>query len=268
MKTAFVRKNNVGASSATINWAEPSTQGLGFFAWFGNGGPAIDLVNGLGPTTVSGVSGIGFHKGIFNATSTSTNWQEWSGSWITSRFASKTQLTMMASFTQLTTTANIQGSLMSLCDANGAGYNILGNNGGTVGFWINGGSATSYTGVTTYPASFTHTLCFAGGADATRGLAFQNGAIRANVTAAAISTSANLSRIRVGQERGTSAGGAPNGGGFACIGELNFAAIWTRRLSVSELTQLANDPYKLVTMSTTSNSSLQQSLFRGWGIPV
>lgn len=259
-------KNDQGfVGPVTINWSNPSSHKLVFFPWF-NGGPPVDLVNGYRPTTVSGTIGIGEHKGIFNTSSTGGNWIEWSGTWVTGLLASKTEMTMMLRFTQRTTTANVQGSFMSLCEAAGGGYNIIGNSSTAPSFWINAGSAVVYTGLTTYADASVYTFFVSGGADATRGLAFQNGGLAANVSTAAISTSANVSRIRIGQERGTSAGGAPNGGGFANIGEVHYAAIWQRRLSVPEMFQLAEQPYSLVRQQRPLRAST--IFFRGWGQPI
>ena len=265
MPLLLSNKNDQGfVGPVTINWSNPSSHKLVFFPWF-NGGPPVDLVNGYHPTTVSGTVGIGEHKGIFNTSTTGGNWAEWSGTWITGLLASKTEMTMMVRFTQRTTTANVQGSFMSLCQAAGDGYHIIGNI-SPLGFYINGGSAVSYTGLTTYADASVYTLFISGGADATRGLAFQNGALVSNVSTVAMATSATVSRIRIGQERGTSAGGAPNGGGYANIGEVHYAAIWQRRLSVSEMFQLAEQPYSLVRQQKPLKAST--IFFRGWGRPL
>jgi hypothetical protein len=256
----------------TLNRNHPLSNGLGFYAWFGHGGPGIDLVSGLGPSTVTGNVGVGGNKGIFNPSSTNLSWQEWSNSHITSMFASKTELSWMVRFTKLNSTQNTNSVFFSLCTATGTAYNLIQGDATAYGFYINGGaSRIAYTGLTSFVSGTVYTLFVSAGATNSRGMAFAGNAIVSDVSTTALGTSsATLSRIRLCGERGTSAGGAPSGiAGFSPIGELHLAATWNRRLAIEEMVYLAQNPYSMVSYSNIKSmqfDSLRQ--FRGWGIPI
>lgn len=266
MPLLLSNKNDQGfVGPVDINWSNPQTAQLFFLPWF-NGGAPVDLVTRRYPTTVSGTIGIGEHLGIFNTTTTGANWVEWSGSWISTLTpGSNNGWTMMVRFTQRGTTPNIQGSLMSTCVANGTSYTIIGNNAASPAFWC-GNLVNSYTGLTTYTDASTYTFFVSNLMTGTAtGVAFRDGVVVSNIAGKTITATAP-SRIRIGQERGTAAGGAPNGGGFANIGEITMAAIWKRSLTVGDMTRIAENPYGLIKQQQPMRS--EKLFFRGWGVPL
>jgi hypothetical protein len=252
------------------NSSHPSVVGLGFLCWFGNGGPGIDLVSGTLPTTVTQNVGVGSRKGLFNPSSTNLSWQEWSYSWVTDRFASRSELSMMVRFTQRTSTENKQGAFLNLCNANGGGYNLIQGVPTAYGVYINGGSQVNYSGLTAMRENVTYTLFVAAGSTNSRIMAFANGGIASDVSTAALTTtSASLSRIRIAGERGSAAGGAPSSsGGFSPVGEVHLAAIWNRRLSIQEMVTIANAPLSLVRTQMTALPQPVGLGFRGWGFAL
>lgn len=258
---------SAGSGLATLNRNHDLARGLAFYPWFGNGGPGVDLVSGTGPTSTAGNIGIGSRRGVFNPTTATLSWQEWSYTWVTQLLASKTEISLMVRYTARSDTDNKQGAFVGVCAANGSGYCLI--QGDTVsgyGVYPNGGSPVYYNTIGNMQNGVTYTLFYSGGATNSRLMAFSGAGIIADRSVAALGTlSASLSRIRVAGERGTSAGGAGAVGAYANPGEVHAVAIWNRRLAVTEMVALSQNPYAFVTRKGRSSVAAFSTAGR-WGI--
>lgn len=254
-----------------IDRSHPLARGLVFFPMFGVGGHPQDILNGYAPTASGAGLKIGPAGGSFASGSSNNGWFEWSGNWVGALLSSRTELSFAVRFTQRGSTLNIQGSMMSICAANGSGYNILGNTNTRYGGYINGsGTGWTFSALNSLVNGGTYTFVFSGGATNSRAMAFYETAMIEDVSLAALGTlNASLFRIRVGDERGTATGGTATGS-FSPLGEVHYAAIWNRRLSNPEMLALGLNPFAFVRNGTSQlvPPSSPASLLRGWGIPL
>tara|TARA_R110000868_G_scaffold84437_1_gene238067 strand:- start:17 stop:838 length:822 start_codon:yes stop_codon:yes gene_type:complete len=256
-------------SSVELNWTHPLARGLKFFPLFAQAGHGFDLVNRIGPTTLGTGQRVGPLGGTMGTSSTSNAFAEWSGTWVTSQFASGTELSLAVMFTPRAA-LNLQGVYLNLCNAAGSNFNILGNStlSSVIGMWIQN---TNYaiTGFSTMAISRTYMIVYSGGATSSRVMAFSaEGGIIADRSLPALGTlAADLSRIRIGNERGSSTGGAPVGS-FSPLGETHYTAIWNRRLSNDEMVELGSEPYAFLLQQHVAAPSSPRSPFRGWGIQL
>jgi hypothetical protein len=171
----------------------------------------------------------------------------------------------MAIMFTLRDTFNIQAAYLNLCNATSSNFNILGNStlGSVVGLWIQN---TNYaiTGFSTMATGRTYMIVYSGGPTSSRVMALSSeGGQIADVSMPALGTLASdLVRIRIGNERGASTGGAATGS-FSPVGETHYTALWNRRLSNTEMIQLGSEPYAMLQQRRIFAPSLKP--FRGWG---
>lgn len=271
---ALLRRNlstEAPRNARVIDRNHELARGLGFFPMFGIGGSPVDLVNGIAPSAMGSTTVHGPRGGLYNhAAGTGTRWLEWSNPLITAAFAGRTEMSYGIRYT-VGPSFVLLSSFMSICEAAGGGYNILGNSngGGKVGGY-NNLTNWSFPSLTSLPVGGTFTFLFSGGAGSSVATMYSEaGGLVDTVALGALGTlSATLSRIRLGNERGSSAGGAPAGIGAAAVGEITWAAAWNRRLSNTEMQDIADQPFQLLQQRRTVSAFSPRSPFRGWGIQL
>lgn len=249
----------------TINWSHPLARGLKFFPVFGGGMPFC-VVNHCAPTAIGTGLKIGPQGGSFAAGTSNNGWFEWSQSWVGSAFSSKTEVTIAILFKAFGT--NNQGSYISLANSSNTAYTILGN-AGTPGWWPNSGSNINITtAVSPFQVGSTYLWVGTGNAAGCRATIWANsGIVGDSGTTAALGTlNASLSRIRIGDERGASTGAAATGS-FSPLGEVFYAAAWDRSVTLSEMADLARNPYAFTLHDGIPVSDFSSLPFIGWGIP-
>lgn len=253
-------------SSVEIDWSHPLTLGLKFFPVF-KGGMPVCAVNRCAPSAVGAGLKIGPNGGSFAAGTSNNGWFEWSQSWVSQAFASKTEVTVAVIFRA--TGTNTQGAYLSLGNATNTAYTILGNN-NPLGWWPNSGGSSAITAaVAPFQVGRSYLWIGTGNSAACRATIWSDGGLvgDSGSTAALGTLNASLARIRVGDERGTGTG-ANATGSYSPLGEVHYAAAWNRSFALSEMAQLASAPYAFLQQSRTVTALSARSPFRGWGIQL